>query len=78
MYKFIEIECPNCKHNFVWLEHTYKGTRHMLYKRKEFDEALESIECTKCGIEMIVLKDSHIGINIEDDSIEVASISYGI
>ena len=78
MYKFIEIECPNCKHKFVWLEYTYKGTRQIWYKRKGFDEALESAECPKCSIEMVVLKDSHSGINVEDTSIEVAGITYGI
>ena len=78
MYRFMEIECPNCKHIFVWLEHTYKGTRYNLYRRKGYNEALESTVCPNCNMEMAVLKDKHSGINIEDSSIEVADSVHGI
>ena len=39
---------------------------------------LESTSCPKCNVEMLVLKDSHIGIDINDKSIEVASTIRGI
>ena len=78
MYKFIEITCPNCNHQFVWLEHTYKGTNYKLYRRRGHDELLESTICPKCNTEMVVLKNSHNGISIEDDLIEVAGTVRGI
>ena len=78
MYHFLEIICPNCKHKFMWLENTYKGTSYAVYRRKGHKEMLESTSCPKCNIEMVVLKDSCSGIDIRDDSIEIASILRGI
>ena len=78
MYNFSEIECPNCKHHFVWLEHTYKGSSYTVYRRKGHDEILESTLCPKCSFEMVVLKDSCIGIDVKDESIEIASTIRGI
>lgn len=69
MYKFIEIECPSCGHRFVWLEHTYKGTRYKVYRRAGHNEVLESTVCPKCNLEMVVIKDLHIGISVEDSTI---------
>ena len=54
MYHFFELICPNCKHQFVWLEHTYQGSIYKFYRRKEYDEMLESTTCPKCNIEMAV------------------------
>ena len=78
MYNFIELECPNCKHIFVWQEHTFKGTAWKLYSRKGYDEMLESTICPKCGMEIAVLNDSHTGIDIHDKSIEVVANVRGI
>lgn len=78
MYHFLELTCPNCRHQFIWLEHTYKGSIYTVYKRIGYDEILESTLCPKCNIEMVVLKDSHIGIDIRDKSIEVAGTLRGI
>ncbi len=78
MYHFFEIICPNCKHQFVWLEHTYKGSIYKLYRRRGYDEILESTTCPKCNIEMAVLKNSFSGIDIRNESIEIACIVRGI
>ena len=78
MYYFLEITCPNCKHKFMWLESTYNGSSYPVYRRKGYNEILESTVCPKCNIEMVVLKDSCNGIDISDDSIEIASILRGI
>lgn len=78
MYHFLEITCPNCRHHFVWLEHSYKGSSYTVYRRRGYDEILESTLCPKCNIEMAVLKDSCSGIDVRDKSIEVASTIRGI
>lgn len=78
MYNFLEIKCPNCGHQFVYLEHTYKGPIYKIYRRKGHNECLESTSCPNCNIELVVLKDTPNGINIQDKSIEVAEIVQGI
>ncbi len=78
MHHFREIECPNCQHQFVLMEHTYNGSIYKIYRRKGYNEELESTTCPKCNTEMVVLKDLHAGIDINDDSIEVASVLRGI
>lgn len=78
MHHFREIECPNCQYQFVWMEHTYNGSIYKVYRRKGCDEMLESTKCPKCNTEMVVLKNSHIGVDINDESIEVATILRGI
>lgn len=78
MYRFREIECPNCRHQFIWFEHTYKGSSYILYRRKGYSEQLESTPCPKCNTEMAVLENSITGIDIQSESIEVADIVRGI
>jgi len=78
MYNFYEIECPNCKHQFVWLEHTYKGSIYKVYRRMGHDEVLESAKCPKCDIEMVVIKETHSTIDVKDDSVEVIGSMHGI
>lgn len=78
MYHFREVTCPNCGHQFVYLENSYKGSIYPLYSRRGYNEKLESTICPKCSIEMVVLKDSSTGIDIRDDSIEVVTVVRGI
>ena len=78
MYKFIELRCQNCKHQFMYLENTYKGTRCTLYRRKGHKELLESTICPKCNTEIAILKSKHTGIDITNSSIETAGTIHGI
>ncbi len=78
MYRFYKIKCPRCGHQFVWLEGTCKGSGFYLYRRKGFDEELESTPCPKCDVEMAVLTDSLEGICIQEESIEIAGTVRGI
>lgn len=78
MYKFIELQCPYCDHRFVWEEHTRSGSRCKIYSRKGHKEHLISTVCPKCGLEMVVLKELHTGLAIDDESLEVVGISIGI
>ena len=74
--RFFELICPNCRHQFVWLEHShYSG---YIYRRKGHNEELESTICPKCNIKIAVLKDSSSGLDITDESIEIADIMRGI
>ena len=77
MYKFREIECSRCKHRFVYLTRNI-GNRRRLYRRKGYNETLESTSCTKCKTELVILENSYIGINIEDTEIELIGVEYGI
>ena len=70
MYHFIEIKCPKCSHQFVWLKGE-NNTGPNWYRRKGYDEYLDSAICPKCALEMIVLNNSHVGIDIDDESIEI-------
>ena len=76
-YRFFEIICPNCGHQFVWLEHSC-GSSYKIYRRQGFDEELESTKCPKCDFEMAVLKNSSTGIDISDPSLEVLAVIRGI
>ena len=74
--RFFEIICPNCRHQFVWLEQSY-GNGY-IYKRKGHDEELDSTVCPKCNIRMVVLKDSFTGLDITDESIDIVDGIRGI
>lgn len=78
MYKFIEIQCQECNHKFVYSNATYKGTREILYKRVGHTEKLRSTPCPKCNTELALVEKEHIGININNTSIEIAQITYGV
>lgn len=79
MDHFYELKCPCCGHRFVWYEGTDKNSSGtLLYRRKGFKEELLSTPCPKCSVELAVLTDSHTGIPIQDDSIEVAAHIRGI
>ena len=75
--RFFELICPNCGHQFVWLEHSY-SSGNIIYRRKGHDEELEGTVCPKCNIKIAVLKESSTGLDISDDSIEIADIIRGI
>ena len=73
MNNFVEIVCPNCGHRFVWLEHSWPNC-HFYHRKGYDDEFLESTSCPKCGMEMVVLKEIHSGMDIYDESIERINI----
>lgn len=70
MYRFYEIKCPKCGHQFTWLEDS-KDSDGNFYRRKGRKELLESTNCPKCNAKMVVLKESHSGIDIMNESIEI-------
>lgn len=78
MYHFKEIICPNCGHQFVWLEYAEKGSSFIVYCRKGMDEELLSTSCPNCKIEMVILNDSHVGVDIRSESIDVAGTVRGL
>jgi len=76
MYKFITVQCPYCEHQFTWLKGSWSTC--VAFRRKGHDEILESTVCPMCGIEMVVIKELHTGIDINDESIEVLNFIRGI
>ena len=77
MYKFKEIRCPVCGHIFTWLEEPL-GNCYCVYQRKGVDEELFSTICPQCGLEMVVPEESHDGISVEDNGIEIRGTMRGI
>lgn len=77
MYKFKEVQCPKCKHIFVWLNEPH-GNSYCLYRRKGVEEELFTTTCPECSLEMVVPHDSHEGIDILDEKIEFYSTVRGL
>ena len=77
MYKFKEVECPECNHRFAWLEQP-SGNSYCLYRRKGIDEKLFSTVCPQCGLEMVVPSDKHMGIAVADKAVELFSTVRGL
>ncbi|MDY2997819.1 MAG: hypothetical protein SOU16_11015 [Faecalimonas sp.] len=78
MYKVFEIECQNCKHKFMWIQNPDTQNSYYLYKRKGLDEELISIYCPRCNVEIAIIKENGKGINVNDESIEVAGAIRGL
>lgn len=77
MYRFKEVQCPKCKHTFVWLQEPH-GNSYCLYRRKGVEEELFSTTCPRCSLEMVIPSDLHNGIDIQDDMIEQFATVRGI
>lgn len=77
MYKYRQVQCPKCKHKFLWLEGP-TGNSYCLYRRIGKNEKLHNTTCPKCSLELVVPSDSIEGIDIKDKSVELYATVRGI
>lgn len=77
MYRYRQVQCPKCKHIFMWLDAPL-GVSYCLYRRKGIEEELYSTSCPKCNLEMVVPGDVLEGIDISSDTVELFSTVRGI
>lgn len=77
MYKYRQVQCPKCKHIFMWLEGP-TGSSYCIYRRKNRDEEIFSTTCPKCNLKMVVPSDTVEGIDINDEAIILSSTLRGI
>ena len=70
MYNYRQVECPQCNHNFMWIEDMHFSPPYSIYRRKGQDEMLLSTRCPKCNCKMIIPIDSLKGMCIDDENIE--------
>ena len=78
MLKCRQVQCPKCKHVFMWIEHADLPSSYNVYRRKGIDEELGSTRCPMCCCEMIIPSDIKLGISIEDDTVEHMGTVRGI
>ena len=54
------------------------GNSYYLYRRIGVDEELFSTPCPKCSLEMVIPDDVSLGIDIEDELVELRGSVSGI
>ena len=78
MYHFRDIICYKCNHKFLHLAHSIPGnSSYYEYYTADTDELLDYAICPKCSAEMVIYKNSHIGVNPDSEGI-IKTRVYGI
>ena len=78
MYKYCQVKCPVCNHNFMWIENADLPISYNVYRLKGVDQELVSTHCPKCNCKMIAPSDLTTGISIKNENVELIGTVRGI
>ena len=73
-YKYREVKCPWCDHVFMWQKNSQERLIIYEYRRKTTGGYIEKAKCPKCGMDMLVSDDSFVGLEMNDEQIEIIGV----
>ena len=71
MYHFRDVICYKCKHKFLHMKDCGPvGSEFYEYYLENKDELLVYATCPKCSAEVVLIGESHIGVDPNSDGIK--------